>query len=128
MAPSPITVPLGPAVANLTGVRAGDRNLITMTISQDGTPVDLTDHPLSAQARLSPSDPTPSVTADIEVLDAPAGSIAIRWPGDQVYDVLIAANADVWVGVWDLQIETVGEDPLTVCAGKFTAELDVTRP
>lgn len=124
----PITVPLGPAVANLTGIRAGDRNLITCTITSNGVPVDLTGMSLAAQARAKATDPDPApITAEIDIVDAAAGQVEIRWPGDEVRAAL--GTAATWTGVWDLQIQPddESEEPLTVCAGKFSAEMDVTR-
>ena len=121
-----MTIPLGPAVANLTGIRAGDRNLITATIISKGEPVNLTGLTPSAQARKKATDAEPAITAVIEVLDAAAGKISIRWPGDAVTAML--AGGARWDGVWDLQLDPGGEDPMTVVAGTFGAVMDVTRP
>lgn len=122
----PVTVPMGPAVANLIGIRAGDRNLILATITAKGEPVDLTGKTVSAQARSKAVDPDPPVLkADVEVLDAAGGKISIKWPGDEVRAAL--GDKATWKGVWDLQVEEPGEDPITLCAGTFQAEMDVTR-
>lgn len=121
----PVTVPLGPAVANLTGIRAGDRNLITATVTSKGAPIDLTGMTLSAQARAKSTDAAAAMTAEVTVLDAATGQISIRWPGDQVTTAL--AGAATWKGVWDLQLEQAGQDPLTIVAGGIAAEMDVTR-
>jgi hypothetical protein len=40
----------------------------------------------------------------------------------------VLAGKAVWKGVWDLQLQEPGEDPVTICAGKLWAEADVTRP
>ena len=120
-----VVVPLGPACVDITGIRAGDRNLIVMTLSADGAPLDLTGLTVEAQARLTPVDPA-SISAVIDVVDAALGKIEIRWPGEEVRTVM--ANSLTWAGVWDLQIVDPEEtDPYTVVAGKFSASMDVTK-
>lgn len=120
-----VVVPLGPACVDITGVRAGDQNLITMTLTNNGAPMDLTGLILAAQARATPLDPE-ALDAVIVVTDALAGEIALRWPGDEVTTML--AGQTSWKGVWDLQVGDVGNDPVTVAAGKFSAVMDITRP
>jgi hypothetical protein len=120
-----VTVPLGPAVVNLTGVRAGDRNLISLTLTSKGTPYDLSGLAISAQARHKATDETPAVTAVITIPPDPTlGELTMAWPGDQVAASL--AGKASWQGVWDLQIDD-GESVVTLLAGSFTAVLDVTR-
>jgi hypothetical protein len=121
------TLTLGPAAVNLVGVRAGDRNLFGIALVEGETPVDLTGLTATAQARKSATDPDPAaLTAVVEVIDAPGGRLTVRWPGAAVTAVL--AGAATWAGVWDLQIGSTGADPVTLVAGTFTAETDVTRP
>lgn len=119
---------LGPAKVDLAGIRAGDRNEFTMTLHRGADPLDLTGVTLNAQARKKAADPDPpAITAVIEVTDATAGELAIRWPGVAVGVAL--AGAETWAGVWDLQASTGdGEEPLTLVAGAFGAVMDVTRP
>ena len=112
----PVTVPLGPAVAHLVGVRAGDRNLLHVRITSAGVPLDLTGSTVTAQARKKSTDAVPAITADVEVTDAALGEIDLRWPGEQVTAAL--AGADTWAGVWDLQVQAGADDPVTICAGK----------
>lgn len=119
-------IPLGPAPLDITGVRAGDQNLLTFTIHRGGTAVDLTDLEVTAQARKTATSDEVALTAVIEVTDGPAGKGTMRWPGDDVRTLL--AGAAKWSGVWDLQAGAAGEDPVTWCAGAFSAEMDVTRP
>ena len=121
-----VVVPLGPAYVDITGVRAGDRNQMTITVRLDGSPVDLTGQTVTAQARKTTNAPDPpAVTAVIEVTDAAAGALILRWPGDAVRAVL--GTATKWDGVWDMQVQGSSEDPVTVAAGKFAAVSDVTR-
>ena len=117
-------IPLGPAPVDIRGVRAGDQNQFVMTITSAGAPVDLTGMEVTASARVKPLD-ADSVDAVIELLDAAAGKISIAWPGEAVRDWM-GAKATV-NGVWDLQIANTGSDPITVVAGSFGAEMDVTR-
>ena len=119
-----VVVSLGPACVDITGIRAGDRNLMTMNLTSGGDPMDLTGLTVEAEARAS-STATDSITAVVEILDALAGKISVRWPGDEVTEML--AGKATWKGVWDLQVGDGSSDPWTVAAGKFSAEMDVTR-
>ena len=120
-----VVVPFGPACVNLTGVRAGGRNLMSATITAKGTPVDLTGFTLSAQARKKSTDPTVALQAEITVVDAVAGEVTIRWPGEDV--TLLLAGKASWDGVWDMQMDDTLSDPVTIVEGKFNAVMDVTR-
>lgn len=124
MAAACVVVPLGPACVDLTGIRAGDRNYTEVTIKQKGQPVDLTGLTVTAQARKKPTDTT-ALNAVIDVLDAAGGLVSMRWPGQEVTDLL--AGKATWDGVWDLQIQSPPDDALTVAAGGFHAVMDVTR-
>lgn len=117
-----ITVPMGPATVDITGVRAGDQNLMSMTLTVDGAPMDLAGMEVAAQARLTPTA-VESIDAVITVTGL--NTIAVRWPGEAVAEML--AGKPTWKGVWDLQVGEPGLDPVTVAAGKFTAVMDVTR-
>jgi hypothetical protein len=120
-----VTVPLGPAQVNLVGVRAGDRNLLTVTIRDKDLPVDLTGMVVSAQARKRTTDSDMALTANCTIVNAAAGQVEIRWPGADVRTLL--ADKPTWSGVWDLQMQSPPADPVTVCEGTFDAEMDVTR-
>jgi hypothetical protein len=119
------TVPLGPAEVHLTGIRAGDQNLIACTLTMLGTPLDLTGKAVTAQARLTPTDAA-ALDAVIEVTAPASGRFNLRWPGTAVTEML--AGKPAWKGVWDLQVGEPGQDALTLIAGKFSAVMDVTRP
>lgn len=119
-------MPLGPAVVNLTGVRAGDRNEFTMTLTSGGVPVNLTGHTVTAAARKKAEDvDPPACTAVVTVTDAVAGQLTVAWPGDAVRAML--GGAASWAGVWDLQSAPASGDPVTLVAGTLTAVMDVTR-
>lgn len=126
LATGPVTVPLGPAVVHVTGVRAGDRNEFTMTFTSGGVPLDLTPYTITAQARRVAQDLGPAACdAVVIVTDAANGALLVRWPGDQVRTML--GDAGEWEGVWDLQLAPVTGDPVTIAAGSLTAVSDVTR-
>jgi hypothetical protein len=122
---SPIVVSLGPAAVDLTGIRAGDQNILSMTIHSKGTPLNLTGKTITAQARSTPLATT-AIDAVITVVDAVGGQITIAWPGVTVATML--AGQAKWSGVWDIQMSAPGQDAVTLAAGKFGAVMDVTRP
>jgi len=120
-----VSIDLSPAIVDVSGVLAGDRNLFQLTIRQSGHPVDLTDYTITAQARTT-SDAPVALDAVCTVTDAPMGRVDIRWPGAAVSTWL--GTESVQKGVWDLQLDDdSGADPWTVVYGDFAAELDVTR-
>jgi hypothetical protein len=120
-------VDAGPAPVDLVGVRAGDRNLLVVTLTTNGAPVDLSGMTVRAAARLkvTDTDAVAPVVADIEVTNASQGTFNMEWPGDQVRTFL-AGKASM-TGVWDLEVESPPEEPVTIAAGKFVCALDVTR-
>lgn len=125
-------VRIGPAILNITGLRAGDQNAITMRLSREGVPLRLinedgSDIEVSAHARRRLTDMgDPAMVAEIEYLDRETGQITMRWHGEDVRRVL--AGTASWSGVWDLELKQEGGDPLTIVAGKLRATQDVTRP
>jgi hypothetical protein len=120
------SVSTGPEPLDWT-VYAGDRNRIRFMFQSGGDPWDITGAVLSAQARISATDPTVALTATCEVTEAVSGAATVAWDGEAVRTLL--AEAETWVGVWDLQILEEGETlPLTVYRGKLTATMDVTKP
>jgi hypothetical protein len=118
------TVPLGPAQADITGARAGDRNAFQLTVQSKGAPFNLTGQTITAQARLTSLD-VAHLDAVIDIIDATGGICVVRWPGDDVRTLL--NGKATWTGVWDLQIQATGQDPITLIGGAFTAVMDVTR-
>jgi hypothetical protein len=80
-------VDLSPARLDISGVRAGDRNLITMTLTNGGVPINLTGKTVTASARLTANDTT-ALAAVITVDNAATGAISVRWPGPAVTTLL----------------------------------------
>jgi hypothetical protein len=122
-------VSLSPAQLDVTGVRAGDRNLLTIVVKTGGVPMNLTGRTITSQVRARPTDADPpALDAVVAIVDAVAGKLTIRWPGPDVAALL--GESASYQGSWDLQVsDTVaGADPITVAAGRWTAEIDVTRP
>lgn len=121
----PDSVDLGPASLDVSGVRAGDRNLLALTLTEGNRPVDLSGLELTAQVRVKSTDLDAALTAVVTVTDASKGQADLRFPGDDVRDLL--AGKASWKGVWDLQLGNGSGDPVTLVAGKWSAEMDVTR-
>ena len=121
------TVKLGPAVLDISGIRAGDENQIEITITKSGVPFPLTGYTVSAQARKAAIDPDPPlITAECEITDAAGGKVVTTWHGDDVMTLLNGSAQ--FNGVWDLQISADGVTNKTIAAGLFNAVMDVTRP
>ena len=106
-----VTVPMGPACVNLTGIRAGDKNQMTGTVTMKGDPVDLTGQSISAQARKRSTDVEVALSAVVTITDAAEGKFTMRWPGDDV--AVLLADKATWSGVWDLQLDGVAYDELS---------------
>lgn len=122
-----VTVPLGPAPVDLTGVRAGDRNQFAVHLTMGTSNVDLTGYTLTASARKKATDQgAPALDGVVDVITANQGRIVVHWPGADVATLL--GTSAKWTGVWDLQAVQAGQEPVTLLAGKFEAEWDVTRP
>lgn len=120
------SIDLSPATLDLKGIRAGDRNMLTVTLTSEGNPMDLTGLDVMAQARKKAQDDSAVLEAVVEVdADPTTGKLTLRWPGEDVRTLL--AGQATWQGVWDMQISSAEEDPVTVVAGAFIAAMDVTR-
>jgi|SRR5262245_63768285 len=120
-----VDINLTPAVVNISGVRAGDRNLFNLTLRSAGKPMDLTGYTVLAQARTTVQAST-ELDAVCTVTDPAGGGISVRWPGDAVRTWLGSDNTKS--GLWDLQLDDgSGGDPWTIISGNFEAEMDITR-
>jgi len=120
-----VAINLTPAVVDISGVRAGDRNLFNLTLRSAGKPMDLTGYTVTAQARTTVAATT-GLDAVCTVVDPAGGGVTVRWPGDDVRTWL--GSKVTQAGVWDLQLDDgSGGDPWTIISGEFAAEMDVTR-
>jgi hypothetical protein len=121
-----VAINLAPAVVDVAGIRAGDRNLFQLTIRQGGKGINLTGYTISASARTTADEPT-HLDAICTITDAVNGKVDVRFPGAAVRTWL--GTESVQKGVWDLQLDDGSSgDPWTVISGSFAAELDVTHP
>jgi hypothetical protein len=120
-----VQINLAPAVVDVAGIRAGDRNLFQVTVRSGGSALNLTGYTITAQARDTAADEANILDAVCTVTDATTGKIDVRWPGDDVRTWL--GSSSTLKGVWDMQLDDGTNDPWTVIAGSFSAELDVTR-
>lgn len=121
------SINLTPAKVDVSGIRAGDKNEITATLrDSSGTPIDLTEYEVRSMVRKNPLDELPAIIAVIQKLDETQGYIMIKWPGDQVSNAMSIEGTTTFKGVWDLQIERMGE-VTTICEGTFQAVMDITR-
>ena len=120
------TVVLGPGQLDVAGIRAGDVNVIQVEVINhvDQSPVPLDGYTLTSQVRSAVTDVDPLMAAVVTILDAPNGVVLVQWDGETVRAVL-GDKARV-SGVWDLQME-IGGQVVTIVAGSWTAEMDVTR-
>lgn len=115
---------LSPAEVDITGVRAGDRNLFQLIIKAGGKVLDLTGYTITASARTKADDPL-HLDAECTITDALAGKVDVRWHGDDVKTWL--GSQIEQSGVWDLQLENGSDEPWTIITGNFQAVLDVTH-
>jgi hypothetical protein len=119
-------ISLAPSNTDLEGIRAGDRNEIAVTLTSSSKAVDLTGCTITAQARETSIETTSAIDAVCTITNALAGKFTIRWPGDAVSDLL--GGEATWKGVWDCQVDDgSGTDPVTITAGSFSADMDITR-
>jgi hypothetical protein len=117
-------ISLAPAVLDVSGIRAGDRNIFQITIRTGGKALNLTGYTITAQARTTTAD-TEHLDAEVTITNALGGVCLVRWPGDDVRDWLDGQSSAK--GVWDLQLVTGSSDPWTVLTGSFAAEMDITH-
>lgn len=121
-----VLVPIGPGCADISGVRAGDANLMTGHLHHSGVAVNLTGQTIRAQARATALAADPPALEAVVVITAPVtGDFTFAWDGDDVRTLL--GSNKTWKGVWDIEVDNGVDLPVTFCYGKFTAEMDVTR-
>lgn len=120
-----VEINLAPADVDIKGVRAGDRNMFTMTVKTGGKGINLTGYTVTASARTKADDPV-DLDAVCTITDANKGIVEVRWPGAAVRTWLGSQLEQH--GVWDLQLDDgSGGDPWTVAKGTFHAETDITH-
>ena len=121
-------VDMAPACVNLVNLIAGDANKLTVALTSNGEPWDLTGAVINAQARADLSDEVPTFVAESTVADPLSGVIVLFWPGDSIRELLVSLGVFGWTGVWDMEVTLAGETyPKTVISGTFSAKMDVSR-
>lgn len=111
------TVDLRPGKLNVKSSR-GDTVALPVVISELGAAADLTGRTYLCQIRRTkPGDVIADV--DVDTTGAATGALVLR---------IDSADTEALSGdyVWDLE-QTIGDNPRTILAGKWTFEPDVTR-
>lgn len=120
------TVKLTPLEKNIV-VRSGDVRGFRLTPSSVDLWNALTNDGAGgtwlAQVRTTESSDEVAVTLDT-VEDA--GSLVVVIP-ETTANVWGTSTSRIWRGVYDVQGMIGGDEPLTICEGKFTIERDVSR-
>lgn len=109
---------------------AGDGMSLRFTCTNSaGAPVDL-NGAVKAQVRLNRlNGAAPLAEFSVDTIDAYLGVVRISLTGDQTQDLLDTPDGPVakFVGVWDLEWDSVDMEPRTLCQGKLECVADVTR-
>lgn len=120
-----VAIDLSPAVVDIKGIRAGDRNLFQLTVRVSGQPLNLTGYTVTASARTKADDPI-DLDAVCTITGATQGKVDVRWPGEAVRTWL--GTHVEQQGVWDLQLaDGTSADPWTIVSGAFSASMDITH-
>ena len=91
-------------------------------------PIDVTGG-VTAQIRLDrlhPTDP-PIVDFAVDLVDAYLGVVKLSLTGDQTQDLTDGSAGGKFAGVWDVEWDSAGDEPRTLCQGKVECVADVTR-
>lgn len=111
----------GPGIVPTEQIYGGDGWSRTLTISQSGTPVDLTDGWSGWKAQWRPTAGAQTVLdIDVDVTDAATGVLVLSLTGDQTGSM----GGD---GVWDLEATPTGGEPVTWVRQQTTWLQGVTR-
>lgn len=110
---------MAPAELDLI-LRTGDTEQITLTLSNGGSPVNITGRTYAAQIRPEPLSSTVIASFSCVITNAAAGIVVCTLTATQT------AALSPTIGVWDLQ-ETNGSSVTTLVAGTATIQSDVTR-
>lgn len=118
---------LGPARLDLKRVRAGDYTTVQISIKEDGNPKDTTGAVVTSHVRKTADADAIALDGIVTIVDETTGVYTVSFDGNDVRTLL--GGRDSWDGVWDVQIVVQGTTfPVTLIAGSFGAEMDVTRP
>jgi hypothetical protein len=118
---------LRPTVVNLL-LYAGDGFTIKLAcLDNAGTPIDINGS-VAAQIRPNRVAPNESPLAEfaVSLVDAYLGIIALSLTSTQTIG-LLAANAELFKGVWDVEWTPADKEPRTLVQGSVECIPDVTR-
>lgn len=111
----------GPGIVPAEKIYGGDGWSRTLTISQGGTPVDLTAGWSGWKAQWRPTAAArTAIDITIDTTDAASGVLRLSLTGAQTGSM----GGD---GVWDLQATPTGGEPVTWVRQQTTWQQDVTR-
>lgn len=128
--PDVTTIDLVPQTLNLR-LYAGDGVTINLRFVQAGEPLPMDDGLIKAEIRTNRLDPDPLVTWTVDASEAADGLITISLSGDQTRELMEDFRKtqlwSAWKGVWDVQWQQTGTQPLTIFQGDCYCDSDVTR-
>lgn len=81
---------------------------------------------VTAQIRKSRTEPVSSADWAADLSEGDDGFVTIRLTGEQTAALVLGTES--FTGVWDVQWQADGEEPITLIQGKITCQSDVTRP
>jgi len=110
---------MAPASLDLI-IRTGDTEQVTLYVTNNGTPVNVTGRTFIAQIRLNPSSLTPIASFTCVITDAAGGVVTCT------LSATVTAALTPVSGVWDLQ-ETNGSTVTTLVAGFVEIVQDISR-
>ena len=110
---------MAPAELDLI-LRTGDTEQITLNLSNEGTPVNITGRTYAAQIRPEPLSSTIIASFSCVITDAAGGVVVCTLTAAET------ATLAPTIGVWDLQ-ETNATVLPTLVAGTATIQSDITR-
>ena len=104
---------------------AGDGAALRLTVTDnDSEPLTVTGE-VSAQIRKTRNDPTILAEFTADLTDGATGLVVISLTGEQT--AALIDTKPVFKGVWDVQWEKDGSEPITLAQGKVECNADVTR-
>lgn len=118
------TITYEPQILDLV-LYAGDGTNFRLVVTDSlGAPLDLTGTMLAqVRSKRDEADP-PDVEFDIDLSQHSEGIAVLTLTGAQTQSL---APSSKYSGEWDLQWTPTGEEPVTLCQGQVTVNVDVSR-
>jgi len=116
--PLPALTLSDPATMDITAYR-GDSGTFRVTVTQDGSPVDVSTATWDCDIRAQEDATTTLATMTVTPVSGQTNAVDVHLSADESAKVSVAA-------VWDLEM-TLGGEVTTLLRGKFTATKDVSR-